>query len=114
MRVDRFDVAHALYGGEEVARAPEAPDTGSLLDAISRFVRRYVVVSREQQNTLALWSAHTWVIEAFDATPYLSISSVEKQSGKTRLLEVLELLVCRSWPVARVTAAALARAQDPT
>jgi hypothetical protein len=39
-----------------------------------------------------LWVAHTHTIDHADATPYLAISSPEKQSGKTRLLECLQLL----------------------
>ena len=43
---------------------------------------------------------------------YLAVSSAEKRSGKTRLLEVLELLVARPWLTGRVTAAVLARKVD--
>ena len=42
---------------------------------------------------ITLWSAHTWVVDSFDSTPRLVLVSPEKQSGKTRTLEVLELLV---------------------
>ncbi len=41
---------------------------------------------------VVLWIAHTHALESADATPYLAISSPEKQSGKTRLLECLALL----------------------
>ena len=41
---------------------------------------------------VVLWVAHTYAIEHAEATPYLAISSPEKQSGKTRLLECLALL----------------------
>ena len=43
------------------------------------------------------------------ATAYLAITSAEKQSGKTRLLEVLHLLVLKPWFTGRVTAAVLVR-----
>lgn len=39
---------------------------------------------------------HTHAVEAAAQTPYLSIRSPEKQSGKTRLLEILELLCARA------------------
>ena len=41
---------------------------------------------------VVLWVAHTHALDHADATPYLAISSPEKQSGKTRLLECLGLL----------------------
>jgi hypothetical protein len=41
---------------------------------------------------VVLWIAHTHAVEAAEATPYLAITSPEKQSGKTRLLECLALL----------------------
>jgi len=55
---------------------------------------------------------HTHVFEAFGCTPYLAISSSEKRSGKTRLLEVLELLVRAPLPTANISDAALFRVID--
>jgi hypothetical protein len=69
-------------------------DLGALLEATERFVRRFVAFENEHQSAaVVLWTAHTYVIEAFDTTGYLHVHSAEKRSGKTRLLEVLELLV---------------------
>src|SRR5439155_13386826 len=68
-------------------------------------------------DTLALWTEHTHAVEAADATPYINVTSVEKRSGKSRLLEVLELLVRRPWFTGRTSAAALYRkthAEGPT
>jgi hypothetical protein len=83
---------------------------GGLLDAVECFLRRYVVFSsREQATAIAVWVAHTWVIEAFDFTPYLHVWSADKRSGKTRLLDVLELLVKAPWRDAGATEAVLFR-----
>lgn len=68
-------------------------DLAHLLDEVRDFVRRYVVVTDAQAIVLALWIAHTHAIDAAETTPYLTVTSAEKRSGKTRLLEVLELLV---------------------
>ncbi len=63
------------------------------LGALEQFLRRFVVLPRrEALIAVVLWIAHTYAIEQADATPYLAISSPEKQSGKTRLLECLTLL----------------------
>ncbi|MBI4310221.1 MAG: DUF3631 domain-containing protein [Chloroflexi bacterium] len=87
-------------------------DGAGVLDAIAAFLRRFLVLSLHQAHAIALWVVHTHAFAAAEATPYLSITSPEKRSGKTRLLEVLELLVARPWLTGRVTAAVLARKVD--
>ena len=86
------------------------PDTGELLDCIASTIRRYVVVSDAQRDAVALWVLHAHAIGAADTTPYLDISSAEKQSGKSRLLEVLAQLTPRTMEAANVSDAALFRA----
>lgn len=83
-----------------------------LLDKIGGLIRRFVVLTPEQVDATILWVAHTWAFDVADATPYLSITSSEKRSGKTRLLETLELLVNRPWFTGRVTPAVLIRKID--
>ncbi len=80
------------------------------LSAVETFIRRFVVLTSAQSAALALWVAHTHVVEASEATPYIAVTSAERRSGKTRLLEVLELLVPRPLRVANVSEAALFRA----
>src|SRR5262249_24926389 len=89
-------------------------DTVGLLDRLVRLVRRFVVMTPAQAIAWALWVVHTHAIEVADQTPYLAITSAEKQSGKTRLLEVSELVVARPWLTGRVSAAALVRKVDKT
>ena len=84
-------------------------ELAGVLDAVVDFGRSYVVASEPQASTLALWIAHTHAIDAFETTPYLAITSAAKRSGKSRLLEVLALLVARPLRAAGVTEAALFR-----
>ncbi|ACZ62387.1 MULTISPECIES: DUF3631 domain-containing protein [Dehalococcoides] len=91
---------------------PDQADLSSLLDDISIFIRRYVVLSSDQLVAVTLWVVHTYLIDHADTTPYLNIHSAEKRSGKTRLLEVLEVLVASPWLTGRVTSAVLARKID--
>src|SRR4029453_18198374 len=49
---------------------------------------------------------------AADYTPYMAITSAEKQSGKSRLLDLLTLLVKNGWYTTRSTAGALTRRLD--
>ena len=95
-----------------------APVTlAALLNDIEGFIRRFVVLSDDQAVAVTLWTAHTRAIDAFDCTPYLQITSATARTGKTRLLEVSELLVARPWLTGRTSAAALVRkvdAESPT
>jgi hypothetical protein len=88
-----------------------------LLEDVRTFIRRFVVLDDHQADAVTLWIAHTFVFFAFGCTPYLAITSAEKRSGKTRLLEVLELLVRLALQTANISDAALFRVvadRDPT
>src|ERR1039458_2471127 len=85
------------------------PIGANLLDQVVAFVRQFVVLTESEYRVVALWVLHTYCVAAAETTPYLNLGSAEKQCGKTRTLEVLELLVCRPWYTGRVTAAALVR-----
>jgi Protein of unknown function (DUF3631)/Domain of unknown function (DUF3854) len=87
------------------------------LDSALTFVRRFVSLSDAQALVVILWVAHTHAFGAADCTAYLDVNSPEKGSGKTRLLEVVKLLVARPWFTGRVSAAVLVRkidAAEPT
>lgn len=101
---DRGDDATAGVPNRAVADSADA-----LLTEVVAFVRSYVVLTPSQAVILALWVLHTYAIAAADATPYIYISSPEKRSGKTRLLEVLELIVFDPWLTGRTTVASLVR-----
>jgi Protein of unknown function (DUF3631) len=87
-------------------------------DAVEQFLRRHVVFGCDEQVVAcALFVLHTYAIQASEVTPYLAVTSAEKQSGKSRLLEVLEALVANPLPVVSPSAAALYRsigASKPT
>jgi hypothetical protein len=95
-----------------------AAEGHKLLEQIGEFVSRFVILrSQAQVTAISLWVVHSYAIEAAYATPYLLVTSPEKRSGKSRLLEVLELLVRSPWRVVGVSEAALFRkiaAQQPT
>ena len=81
----------------------------ALLNQVRAFIRLYVVLGDAEAVAVTLWAAHTHAIEAAEATPYLDITSQQKRSGKSRLLEVFELLVARPWLTARVSPGVLVR-----
>jgi hypothetical protein len=84
-------------------------DIGLVLNEAAAFLRRYVVLTPEQATAVTLWSFHTHALDAADVSPYLHVTSPEKRSGKTRLLEVLALLVRSPLPSANISDAALFR-----
>jgi Protein of unknown function (DUF3631) len=58
------------------------------------FIRRFCVFSSEDELVaVTLWAAHAHMAEHFHTTPRLALLSPEVGSGKTRVLEVLDLLV---------------------
>ena len=93
------------------AKPPVQPrPLGQLLDATCEFFRRYVIFQHADQAIIcALWAIHSWFFEAFNYTPYLHVYSAEKRSGKTRLLDCLELLVKEPWRAVSPSEAVLYR-----
>jgi hypothetical protein len=96
------DEIHRSYAKAESAEveqdagpAPDASiDGAALLDQIFEFVGRFVVYpDRHSQVAHALWCAHCHLVRCFETTPRLAFLSPEPSSGKTRALEITELLV---------------------
>ncbi len=95
---------------EALVFTPEATaETGALLLEVAKTLRTYVMLNQSQLVACSLWVMHTWAIEAADATLYLRVHSPLPESGKTRLLETLHVLVRRPWSTGRTTTAALIR-----
>lgn len=70
---------------------------------------RYIVLPPKASLPLALWTMATYMFESFDAFPYLAISSPAPQCGKTRLLEIAELVVHCPRRASNISEAALFR-----
>src|SRR6476619_971368 len=78
-----------------VDRLPEEiPNGAKLLNDVHAFLGRFVAYPSEAAHVAhTLWTAHTHLMEAWDSTPRIAFLSPEPGSGKTRALEVTELLV---------------------
>jgi len=87
-------------------------DLAALLDDLSAFIPRYVVLTQAQADAAALRIVHTHALDAAEFTPYLHIHSPMLRSGKTLLLNVLNLLVSKPWMTGRVSGAVLVRKTD--
>ena len=66
----------------------------ALLNDIHTFLARFVVYPSEATHVAhTLWLVHTHLMDAWDSTPRLAFLSPEPESGKTRAMEVSELLI---------------------
>jgi hypothetical protein len=87
----------------------DSPTGAEVVDQLTGFVRRYMVLTDDQLTAFVLWVLHCHTFDAADTTPYLAVTSAGKQAGKTRLLEVAELLTPSPWLTGRASAAVLVR-----
>jgi hypothetical protein len=90
-------MAEAVLTVDDLADAlgeAEARPLAAYLVAVEAFVLRYIAFPSEHEPVaIALWIAHAHLVEQFDTSPILAITSAELRSGKTRVLDCLELLV---------------------
>jgi hypothetical protein len=81
-----------------------------LLNDVHNFIGRFVAYPSEHAHVAhTLWICHTHLMEAWDSTPRLAAISPEPECGKSRVLEVSELLVPRPVESVNVTPAYLFR-----
>jgi hypothetical protein len=113
---------------QSVASAPAAPNAVPLdqprsvpaqslretLDATVGHLTRFVHFARpEHADAVTLWAAHTHADLALLAqSPILALTSAVKQSGKSRVLDVLEFIVRAPWRITRPSEAVLFRKID--
>lgn len=76
---------------------PEPVDGAALLEDVRAFLARFLGLPPGSDALLAAVTVYTYATDAFAAAPYLVAHSPAPQCGKTRLLEVLALLVRRPW-----------------
>jgi Protein of unknown function (DUF3631) len=88
----------------------ETLNGAQLLEQVEAFLARFVAFPSEHTRVATtLWAAHTHALDAFETTPRLALLSPEPGSGKTRALEIIELLVVRPLLTVNVTPAYLFR-----
>lgn len=74
--------------------SPEEIRGAEVLDEVHQFLGRFVAYPDPAgQVAHTLWIAHTHLMTAWESTPRLAFLSPEPGSGKTRALEITEMLV---------------------
>lgn len=95
---------------------PEDPaepvDGEALATSLVGYFERYLKLTRDQVVAVVLWTLHTHAFAVADCTPYLFVTSAQKQSGKTRLQEALELVVRDPMRTSGISPAALYRSVE--
>lgn len=95
------------------ANGKPSADGAEALDNVRAFISKYCILpSPAALDAVTLWAAHTWVVEVLDTTPRLAVLAAEAESGKTRVLELLEQLVRAPEKAGSSTAAAIFRLVD--
>ena len=97
--------AAALNGlsDEELQQVGQA-----MLEEACQFINRFSVLpSRAAAYALALWAAHNWIYEAFTDTARLHISALTYGAGKTRVMELTNLLCPNPQMMAKITGPAI-------
>lgn len=96
----------------EIPVEPSEPTAGTDSDAIGKpegFIRRFCILPGAAYLPLALWTVATHVSAAFGAFPYIALTSPLKRCGKTRVLEVLELLCAKPLRITSASPASIFR-----
>jgi len=96
----------------QVAQVALSEDRGGLgkLSGLVRFLARFIAYpSKLARYAHALWILHTFLVEEFDNTPRIAFLSPEPGSGKSRAMEVTELLVPNAKSTVNVTPAYIFR-----
>jgi hypothetical protein len=94
---------------DDVDPWPESVAGAALLDELAQIYPRYLVLPAGGSTTLALWTIHTYLFDAFDVSPYLTITSPQKRCGKSTVLRVVRALAHALLLLSNATPAALFR-----
>lgn len=100
-------------GSDGLDGIPRGRTGEELLDAVLHFGGRFIAFpSNEAAVAWVAWVIHAHLLDHLDSTPRLAVVAPEKQSGKTRVLEVTETLVPRPLRASSTTTAVLFRLID--
>src|SRR5262249_18568017 len=106
-------IAEANAGPKARRKKPARVARGegaALLEEVRGFLPRFIAYPSAHAHVAhVLWTAHAHLMEAWESTPRIAFLSPEPASGKTRSMEVTELLVPNPVAAVNVTPAYLFR-----
>jgi len=92
-----------------VLNLPPKRDPSVILGDLEGFFLRFLVLADGLPLVLALWCLATHLFEAFDAFPYLAVTSPTKRCGKTRVCELISFVCFEPLQAVNISSAALYR-----
>jgi hypothetical protein len=105
--------AEILAKGKPNGKTPPRVDRSegaALLNDVEGFLKRFIAYPSQQAPVAhVLWVAHAHLMSAWESTPRIAFLSPEPSSGKTRSLEITELVVPNAVSSVNVTPAYLFR-----
>jgi hypothetical protein len=102
-----------LHPWWEVEPWDQPVETAALLADLQEQILKYVVMTKEQALVVALWNMMAWVhSRSVVHSPYLMVTSPQRDSGKSTLLGVLGFLTPRSLLCVSLNEAVLFRSID--
>jgi len=87
-------------------------DGASLLTGLAATFATYSVLPAGGQELLALWTVHTYALDATQVSPILGLTSPQKRCGKTTVLSIVRALAQKPLPASNITPAAMFRTID--
>jgi len=93
----------------ETVPHPEPVALGEVLDQCRSTLRRYAVLPPHADVTLALWVTATHFLDHLHYFGILHVVSTTRESGKTRVLELVHLLAAKAWSLVSPTLSTLFR-----
>jgi hypothetical protein len=80
-----------------------------LLDQLRTTYNRFLILPPQADILLAVWTLHTYLFDSFTFTPYIHVSSPEKECGKSTLAELMQRLCANATTPGSMSAAAMFR-----
>lgn len=110
---EEYDAQPEDHGGDPTYHHyeiwPEPVTADEVMMEIIGILSRHLIMTPQEQLTVALWIMHSHCVELFRHSPILSFQSPTKRGGKTTAQSTVAALVPRAMPVTHVTGASLFR-----
>lgn len=90
----------------------ETVNGADLLDSIAAEFRKFLVLPPHADTILALWTLHSYSWEQCEYSPIVAITSPVRSCGKSRVLDVLEKVVCNPFRTGNMSEPVLFRVLD--
>jgi hypothetical protein len=92
--VGKTSAGQSMPGTEQMNGTAHDGPGAAILNAVYEFLGRFVAYPSEAAHVAhTLWIAHTHLMDAWESTPRICFMSPEPGSGKSRALEITNLLV---------------------